>query len=129
MILIHRTRAIPCTIDQVPLGIMQTSVQRLCRVSLSIYRRSLSYLTLSTDSCTRNLRIHTGLGLPKSRHSSAPFQCSSGMCYWSRFCKSVRSVSLLLNSMHPKCYDYFTSQTRKSNDWILYPMLRKDMHA
>ena len=127
--MIHRAGAIPCTIDQVKLSIMKTSVHRLCRVSLCNYRRLLSYLTLGADSYTRNLRTLTGLGLPKSRHSYAPVQSIWCLSYWPRFCKSVRSVSLLLNSMHPKCYEYFTSQTRKWNYWILYPMLRKDMHA
>jgi hypothetical protein len=129
MILIHRPGAVPCTIYQVTLGVMQASIQRLCRVSLSIYRRSLSYLTLSTDSNTRNLRTPTGLGFPKPRHRSAPFQCSSGMCYWTRFYDSVRSGCLLTNSIHPKCYEYLTTQIRK---WISYTrclMLRMDMYA
>ena len=129
MILIHRAGAIPCTIDQVKLSIIQTSVQRLCRVSLYICRRSLSYLTLSAHPYARNLRTLTGLGFSKPRHSSAPFQCSSGMCYWSRFYDSVRRGCLLTNSIHPKCYEYFTTQIRK---WISYTrclMLRKDNHA
>lgn len=129
MILIHRAGAIPCTIDQVTLGVMQASIQRLCRVSLYIYRRSLSYLTLGAHPYSRNLRTLTGLGFPKPRHSSAPFQCSSGMYYWTRFYDSVRSGCLLTNSIHPKCYDYFTTQIRK---WISYTrclMLRKDMYA
>ena len=129
MILIHRAGAIPCISDIITLGIVQNSVQRLSRVSLSFYRRSLSHLTLSTDSCTRNLRIHNGLGLPKSKHSYAPIQCSSCMSYWTRFYDSVRSRCLLTNSIHPKCYEYLTTQIRK---WISYTrclMLRMDMYA
>ena len=129
MILIHRAGAIPCTIDQVTLGIMQTSVQRLCRVSLSDYRRLFIYRALSTGSYTRILRILTGLGLPKSRQSYAPVQSIWCMSYWPRFCKSGRSGCLLTNSIHPKCYEYLTTQIRK---WISYTrclMLRKDMYA
>lgn len=129
MTLIHRAGAIPWSSYSIKLNIMQTTIQSLHRVSLNFDRRSFSYLAISSKSSTLPLRILTGLGLPKLRHNYAPVQSSRCMNSWWRFCDSVRTICLLIKSLHPKCIEFFTLKIRKCYDYTPHLIFRKDKHA
>ena len=129
MILIHRAGAIPCTSYPIKRTIMQITIQSLLRVSLNFDRRSFSYLAVSSKSSTVPLRLLTELGLPKPKHNYAPVQSSRCMSSWWRLYDSVKSICLLIKSIHPKCIDLLTCQIRKFHDYTPHLILRKDKHA
>jgi len=129
MMLIHRAGAIPWSSYPIKLSAMQTTIQSLHRVSLNFDRRLFSYLAVSSKSSTLPLRILTGLGLPKLRHNYAPVQSNRCMNSWLRFCDSVRTICLLIKSLHPKCMKLFILKIRKCHDYTPHLALREDMYA